>query len=124
MNKWYPEIQHHLPQKPIILVGTKMDLREDKAIIERMLFKKQHPVSNQQGNDLQSKIKANAYMGNLILSAFNSKKLFAKCFDFFEKECSALTNQGVKDVFDKAIRAVVNPEVDESKTSFLKRIFK
>jgi Ras-related C3 botulinum toxin substrate 1 len=27
-SKWYPELQHHGPNVPIILVGTKMDLRE------------------------------------------------------------------------------------------------
>ncbi|EWM23088.1 rho gtpase [Nannochloropsis gaditana] len=28
-NKWYPEIKHHAPGVPFILVGTKTDLRKD-----------------------------------------------------------------------------------------------
>jgi GTPase SAR1 family protein len=27
--KWYPEVHHYAPDTPILLVGTKLDLRED-----------------------------------------------------------------------------------------------
>lgn len=33
--KWYPEVSHHCPNTPIILVGTKADLREDRDTVER-----------------------------------------------------------------------------------------
>jgi Ras-related C3 botulinum toxin substrate 1 len=32
-SKWYPEIKHHCPDAPIILVGTKIDLREDRETL-------------------------------------------------------------------------------------------
>jgi len=35
-SKWYPEISHHAPATSIVLVGTKLDLREDPATIEKL----------------------------------------------------------------------------------------
>merc|ERR1712146_108955 len=31
-SKWHPEIKHHCPDAPIILVGTKSDLRNEEQI--------------------------------------------------------------------------------------------
>jgi small GTP-binding protein len=31
--KWIPELRHHAPNAPIILVGTKTDLRENPVIV-------------------------------------------------------------------------------------------
>ena len=84
--KWYPEINHHCPNVPIILVGTKIDLREDKETINRLAEKKLAPVSHQQGMQLAKEIKSIKYL-----------------------ECSALTQTGLKAVFDEAIRAVLSP---------------
>jgi small GTP-binding protein len=36
--KWVPELRHHAPAAPIILVGTKTDLREDPVIVSRICF--------------------------------------------------------------------------------------
>ena len=84
--KWYPEINHHCPNVPILVVGTKLDLREDKATIERLAEKKLAPVTHQQGLQLAKEIKAAKYL-----------------------ECSALTQKGLKAVFDEAIRTVLVP---------------
>ena len=34
--QWYPEISHHAPSTSLLLVGTKLDLREDPATIEKL----------------------------------------------------------------------------------------
>ncbi|CAB3224408.1 unnamed protein product [Arctia plantaginis] len=47
--KWFPEVRHHCPSTPIILVGTKLDLREDKDTIEKLKDKKLAPITYTQG---------------------------------------------------------------------------
>ncbi|RWA14170.1 hypothetical protein EKO27_g905 [Xylaria grammica] len=84
--KWYPEIDHHAPNIPIILVGTKLDLREDPATLESLRSKRMEPVSYDQALICAKEIKAHKYL-----------------------ECSALTQRNLKSVFDEAIRAVLNP---------------
>jgi GTPase SAR1 family protein len=34
--QWYPEISHHAPQTSVVLVGTKLDLREDPGTVEKL----------------------------------------------------------------------------------------
>ncbi|PPR80277.1 hypothetical protein GOBAR_AA40439 [Gossypium barbadense] len=30
LGKWVPELRHYAPRAPIVLVGTKLDLRDDR----------------------------------------------------------------------------------------------
>jgi len=90
--KWYPEVSHHCPNTPIILVGTKVDLREDSATIEKLNTKKQAPITYEQGLQMMQEIGGVKYM-----------------------ECSALTQTGLKAVFDEAIRAVLTPANNPAK---------
>ncbi|KAM9987103.1 hypothetical protein ACTFIY_011519 [Dictyostelium cf. discoideum] len=85
-GKWHPEICHHAPNVPIILVGTKLDMREDRDTQDRLKEKKLYPVSYEQGLSKMKEINAVKYL-----------------------ECSALTQKGLKTVFDEAIRSVINP---------------
>lgn len=93
-DKWYPEISHHAPGVPKILVGTKLDLRENPAELERLRERRQSPVTAAQGDAMKKKISAVAF-----------------------KECSALTQQGLKDIFDEAIKVVLFPEANKKKQS-------
>ena len=88
--KWYPEIKRHCPNVPILLVGTKIDLREDTTAITQLREKGLAVISYQQGSILASEIGAIKYM-----------------------ECSALKKIGLKELFDEAIRAV--PPLEEEK---------
>ncbi|XP_058140912.1 ras-related C3 botulinum toxin substrate 3 isoform X1 [Dasypus novemcinctus] len=83
---WYPEVRHHCPHTPILLVGTKLDLRDDKDTIERLRDKKLAPITYPQGLAMAREIGSVKYL-----------------------ECSALTQRGLKTVFDEAIRAVLCP---------------
>eukprot|EP01125_Pyxidicula_operculata_P018261 TRINITY_DN648_c0_g2_i1.p1 TRINITY_DN648_c0_g2~~TRINITY_DN648_c0_g2_i1.p1 ORF type:complete len:195 (+),score=37.88 TRINITY_DN648_c0_g2_i1:92-676(+) len=91
-SKWHPEVSHHCPNVPVILTGTKIDLREDPAAQERLRLRNLVPVKYEQGLQLMQEIGAVKYM-----------------------ECSALTQQGLKAVFDEAIRAVANPKKQQIK---------
>jgi len=82
--KWYPEVMHFCPEVPQILVGTKLDARSDQALLEKLKSQGQKPVTTEQGQELARKVKAVKYM-----------------------ECSAKTSDGLKAVFDEAIKAVL-----------------
>ena len=81
-SKWWPEIQHHAPGVPLLLVGTKSDLRNDQSMISQLQAKGLHVITEQEAVSRQREIGAVKYL-----------------------ECSALTQDGLKNVFDEAIRA-------------------
>jgi len=47
--QWFPEVSHHCPNTPIILVGTKLDLRDDRDTIEKLRERRLAPISFPQG---------------------------------------------------------------------------
>ncbi|AQK56601.1 Rho-related protein from plants 8 [Zea mays] len=84
MKKWIPELQHYARGVPVVLVGTKFDLREDKHYL--MDHPGLVPVTTAQGEELRRQIGAMYYI-----------------------ECSSKTQQNVKAVFDAAIKVVIQP---------------
>ena len=81
-EKWISEVLHFCPGVPIILVGCKVDLRNDPKTIETLRQTSQQPVSTAEGQAVADKIGALKYI-----------------------ECSARTSQGVREVFENATRA-------------------
>jgi Ras-related C3 botulinum toxin substrate 1 len=90
-EKWLPEVTHHCPNVPLILVGTKLDMRDDNGTLEKLKKQGLKPVTKDDGESTKKAIKAVHYV-----------------------ECSAKTQAGIKEVFDKAIRTVL---FDKSKPS-------
>ena len=87
ISKWEPEITHHCPSTPCILVGTKIDLRDDENMLNVLTSKNSEVISYSKGLEYAKRINAIEYL-----------------------ECSALTGKGVKTVFDRAFHAVFGPE--------------
>nr|ACA13261.1 dsRed1/Pak1/Cdc42/ECFP fusion protein [synthetic construct] len=85
-EKWVPEITHHCPKTPFLLVGTQIDLRDDPSTIEKLAKNKQKPITPETAEKLARDLKAVKYV-----------------------ECSALTQKGLKNVFDEAILAALEP---------------
>lgn len=53
-------MRHHCPNTPIILVGTKLDLRDDKDTIEKLKEKKLTPITYPQGLAMAKEIGRNS----------------------------------------------------------------
>ena len=52
-NKWVPEISHHAPGVKFILVGTKMDLRDDPETTSKLQEKGLQCISDKEGRDFK-----------------------------------------------------------------------
>ena len=79
-EKWIPEISRHCPGTLFFLVGTQIDLKEDRATMDRLASKNQAPINSGMGKETAKKVGAAKYL-----------------------ECSSLTMEGVRNVVDKAI---------------------
>jgi len=83
-SKWVPEILHHAPGVPLLLVGTKSDMRKDQATLQQLESRGQSMVTEEKAMAMAKDVGATRYL-----------------------ECSALTQEGLKQVFDDAIRAAM-----------------
>ena len=86
-HKWHPEVTHHCPNTPILLVGTKKDLRNDPEVLKKLKDQNQMTITQQQGTALARQIQAIKYL-----------------------ECSALNQDGIKEVLAEGVRASLNPQ--------------
>mmetsp|Transcript_4671 Transcript_4671/g.6910 ORF Transcript_4671/g.6910 Transcript_4671/m.6910 type:complete len:202 (+) Transcript_4671:150-755(+) len=83
VDKWYPEVKHHAsPKAKILLVGTKLDLKEDKEYVKQLKDGNRDVIQYVEGQELATRLEAVKYV-----------------------ECSAKSGKNLKQVFDHAIRA-------------------
>ncbi len=86
-SKWIPEVTHHAPDTPMILVGTKSDLRGDQDMARLLAAKGMKMVSEEEGTACAKAMGCVSYM-----------------------ECSAMTQDGLKQVFDTAISVSIKKQ--------------
>ncbi|XP_067680623.1 ras-like GTP-binding protein RHO [Haliotis asinina] len=81
-EKWMPEIRTAQPEIPIIIVGTKLDLRNNSDVKSGLAEVGKKPVLHEEGQRLARELKVVDYV-----------------------ECSSLNNDGVRSVFLTAAHA-------------------
>ena len=84
--KWVGEVTHHCPWVPFVLVGTKIDLREDEQTLITLAEQNLYPISYTQGVNKAEEVHAYKYI-----------------------ECSALTRFGLDKVFEESVNAANQP---------------
>lgn len=77
-EKWFPEVHHHCPGVPCLIVGTQTDLRDDPNVKDKLAKQRMAPVRKEDGEKMARELGAVKYV-----------------------ECSALTQYKLKDVFDE-----------------------
>jgi small GTP-binding protein len=95
-HEWLKEVKSFNKHSIVILVGTKIDLRDDADEIDKLAKSKLKPLSPEDGLHVCAKHKLYKYV-----------------------ECSAKTQVGLKEVFDEAIRAVYMRNMKKSSGCYL-----
>ncbi|KAJ1393754.1 Small GTPase superfamily [Sesbania bispinosa] len=97
-KKWIPELKHYAPGVPIILVGTKLDLRDDKQFLQ------DHPgavpITTAQELAICYCFLYTCHYGEELRKLIGAPVYI---------ECSSKTQKNVKAVFDAAIKVVLQP---------------
>ncbi|ODN98223.1 hypothetical protein I350_07869 [Cryptococcus amylolentus CBS 6273] len=86
IKSWLPELHHHAPQTPFLLLSLKSDLSSHPPTLSTLASRNQAPITPAQGQALAKEVGALGF-----------------------REVSAKTGWGVREVFDLAVRGVLAP---------------
>lgn len=109
LSQWISEVLHFCQGLPIILVGCKKDLRHDPKTIEELTKTSQKPVLSEQVRDPDPEDV------NQMLIHLQGEEVRKKIGAYKYLECSARTNEGVREVFEAATRAALLTKAHKSK---------
>ncbi|KAJ3158775.1 hypothetical protein HDU86_002456 [Geranomyces michiganensis] len=84
-DRWVPELLYYVPGARIHLAALKTDLRDDAETVARMQGNAEEVISEAEGRDMAARIGAVGY-----------------------DECSALRNEGVREVFEAVVMRETN----------------
>lgn len=90
--QWIPEVRHYCPDTPLILVGTQKDLRDNNH--------------NNNYNDYNTHNNYNNH-NNSEVTTLQGQELARQIRAIEYIECSALTGENLKEVFDAATRFIL-----------------
>jgi len=92
-TRWITELTRHGPPGvPVMLVGTRIDLRNDEEALKRLTKRKMAPISYAQGVDMKNEINALCYV-----------------------ECSSLTMEGIDGFLEEICNSTSEKETKNKK---------
>lgn len=76
-NFWFRELRKYCPNTPVLLVGTKSDLRDDfKTNEDRYKSLGMKPISREEGEEMKTRIRASNYIECSSKKQINVKEVF------------------------------------------------
>lgn len=127
------QVHHHCPGVPCLIVGTQVDLRDDPAVVEKLAKQKQRVVLPEAGERLARELGAVKYVECsaltqrgvsaffVFLLLFDTNLLIltlvlSLSFSYNSPSDTLICNIQLKNVFDEAIVAALEPPVQKKKT--------
>lgn len=94
-SQWVPEITHHCPRTPFLLVGTQVDLRDDSNTLEKLAKNKQRALTCESGEKLARELKAVKYVECSALTQVRREEEEVPCFIGRSKDTWAASTQEI-----------------------------
>jgi len=104
-EKWYPEVNHYVPNIPHLLVGTKVDLRDSETADPHTT--QYEPITAEEGKEMAKSINAASYIEVSAKLRKGLDKVFKVAVQCV-MEARGVTNAGAKDASADAEAAPVN----------------